>query len=37
LENDVRNKLEKEFTENILVAHNMDFDKDVLEKSNIKM
>jgi len=37
LEDDVRTELEKEFTNDILVAHNMDFDKDVLEKSNIKM
>jgi DNA polymerase III alpha subunit (gram-positive type) len=33
----MRNELENEFTNNILVAHNMDFDKDVLEKENIKM
>jgi len=32
-----REKLGKEFTDNILVAHNMDFDKDVMEKENIKM
>ena len=36
LEDNIRNELEKEFTTNILVAHNMDFDKDVLRKENIK-
>jgi len=37
LDDDMRWQLEKEFTTNILVAHNMDFDKDVLKKENIKM
>ncbi len=37
LDDNMRSKLEKEFTQNILVAHNMDFDKDVMQKENIKM
>ena len=37
LEDDVREKLSKIFTENISIAHNLDFDKDVLEKSNIEI
>lgn len=36
LNDDNRADLEKEFLNNILVAHNMDFDKDVLWKENIK-
>jgi len=35
LEDDVRSKLSKEFESNIIVAHNIDFDKDVLSKSGI--
>ena len=37
LEDDVRKELEVEFKNSILVAHNMDFDKDVMQKENIKM
>ncbi len=36
LDDEAREKLSKIFSENILVAHNIDFDKDVLEKSWIK-
>ncbi|MDQ7023648.1 MAG: hypothetical protein Q9M97_09225 [Candidatus Gracilibacteria bacterium] len=36
LDDNSRTMLEKEFTTNILVAHNMDFDKDVLGKEGIK-
>jgi len=37
LDDEMREELNKEFTQNILVAHNIDFDKDVLEKENIKI
>jgi len=37
LDDTMRWELEKEFMTNILVAHNMDFDKDVMQKENIKM
>jgi len=36
LDDNYRADLEKEFLNNVLVAHNMDFDKDVLWKENIK-
>ena len=36
LNDKTRSILEKEFTNNILVAHNMDFDKDVLRNENVK-
>ena len=35
LENDVRRELDEVFSDKILVAHNIDFDKDVLDKSGI--
>lgn len=37
LDDNMRKELEKEFTNSILVAHNIDFDKDVLQKENIKI
>ena len=36
LNDETRSALEKEFANNILVAHNMDFDKDVLKNENVK-
>lgn len=35
LENDVREELTRVFSDKIIVAHNIDFDKDVLDKSGI--
>ena len=35
LENDVREELTKVFSDKIIIAHNIDFDKDVLDKSGI--
>lgn len=37
LNDNIRKELEVEFLNDILVAHNMDFDKDVMQKENIKM
>lgn len=37
LNDNIRKELEIEFKNSILVAHNMDFDKDVMQKENIKM
>jgi len=37
LNDNIRKELENEFKNSILVAHNMDFDKDVMQKENIKM
>ncbi len=36
LDNEVREKINKIFSDKILVAHNIDFDKDVLDKSGIE-
>ncbi len=36
LDNEIRENLKDVFSDKIMVAHNMDFDKDVLDKSGIK-
>jgi len=36
LEDDVREELNPIFTDNTIVAHNLEFDLDVLKKSNIQ-